>query len=245
MNLKRLLTFIFFILVTSSTLRATTASVKDTLLTDSASVTQKFFPKDLKELYAGSEYVYEINKNTTGWFTRFKEWLSQKLKSFFDIRSDADAAQWADILLYTFCAIVFVSVVFIIVKLIMNKEGRWVFGRSSDKKLLSVKDIENNLQVTDFNVIIADAVKNNEFRLAVRYYYLWSLKLLAAKGLIQYDVEKTNTDYLAEIKNAPVKNQFAYTAYLYNYIWYGEFPVDGDGFAIAAKKFKTLINSLS
>lgn len=224
---------------------ASTFPIKDSLLVDTASVEQKAFPKDLNREYSGTEYVYEIDKNTTGWFTRFKEWLSQKLKSFFNIRSDADAAQWADILLYTFYAIVFIAVVFIIVKLIMNKEGRWVFGRSSDRKILSVKDIENNLQTTDFNALIANAVKKNEFRLAVRYYYLWTLKLLAARGLIQYDVEKTNTDYLAEIKNLPVKNQFAYTAYLYNYIWYGEFPVDGDGFAIAAKKFKALINSLS
>lgn len=226
-------------------LLALTVDGKDSLQVDTASVAQKTFPKDLSRQYSGSEYVYEIEKNTSGWFTRFKEWLSKKLKSFFNIRSDADAAEWADILMYTFYAIIFISVVFIIVKLIMNQEGRWVFGRSSDKKILSVKDIENNLHTTDFNALIANAVKNNEFRLAVRYYYLWTLKLLAANGFIQYDVEKTNTDYLEEIKNLPVKNQFAYTAYLYNYIWYGEFPVDGDGFAIAAKKFKTLINSLS
>mgnify|MGYP006155083877 FL=1 len=67
---------------------------------------------------------------------------------------------------------------------------------------------------------------------------------MSAKQLIEWDVEKTNSDYLYEIKNTSIKSQFEYVSYLYNYIWYGEFELDEVTFVKAKKAFDNLINSL-
>jgi len=45
-------------------------------------------------------------------------------------------------------------------------------------------------------------------------------------GVIEWLPDKTNSNYLYEIKNAEVKNQFSHLSYLYEYIWYGEFSIN-------------------
>jgi len=126
----------------------------------------------------------------------------------------------------------------------MNGEGSWVFGKSSDKKVINYEEIEKNIHLVDFEKLIKETLKNGENRLAIRYYYLWLLKIMSAKQLIEWDVEKTNSDYLYEIKNTSIKSQFEYVSYLYNYIWYGEFELDEVTFVKAKKAFDNLINSL-
>jgi hypothetical protein len=126
----------------------------------------------------------------------------------------------------------------------MNDEGSWVFGKSSDKNIIPVTDIEQNLSITDFDKLTKDAEKNNEHRLAIRYYYLWLLKKLAIAEIIEYDVEKTNSDYQNEITSKDLKDDFSYTSYLYNYIWYGEFDVNEQQYDKAKNAFTNLLNTI-
>ena len=136
-------------------------------------------------------------------------------------------------------------VIYLIVKAIMNDEGQWIFGRSSDKKVIHYDEIEKNLQLVDFEKLIKEALKSGENRLAIRYHYLWLLKKLAEKGTIDWDVEKTNSDYLYEIKSEKLKTEFAYLSYLYNYIWYGEFEIDEITFRNAENRFKNALKTFS
>ncbi|TXD81953.1 DUF4129 domain-containing protein [Subsaximicrobium wynnwilliamsii] len=200
--------------------------------------------QDLSEKYEGSDFIYERSTANSGWWTRFKQWLSDFFSSLFDFQSDAQASDFTDIVLKIFYVVIFLLVVFFIVKAIINKEGNWVFGKSSDKSIIPVSDIENNIYATDFKTIIAEAEANGNFRLAIRFYYLWLLKQLAEMELIDYDVEKTNSDYHNEITSEVTKKEFSYTSYLYNYIWYGEFAIDQIQFNKAKHAFSKLLNSL-
>ena len=67
---------------------------------------------------------------------------------------------------------------------------------------------------------------------------------MSEKQLIEWDVEKTNSDYLYEIKSAELKANFEYLSYLYNYIWYGEFNLSAAEFEKAKKAFDTTIQSI-
>lgn len=135
-------------------------------------------------------------------------------------------------------------VVFFIAKAIINREGNWVFGKSSDKNIIPVTDVETNIHATDFKTLIKNAENDNNFRLAVRYYYLWLLKTLSEVELIDYDVEKTNSDYYLELENETIRNEFSYTSYLYNYIWYGEFNIDAEQFDKAKNAYNQFLRSL-
>ncbi|NRA92592.1 MAG: DUF4129 domain-containing protein [Psychroserpens sp.] len=216
---------------------------QDSVYVDTDPIDKRSF-EDLQEKYNDEAFIYERTTKNSGWWTRFKQWLSDFFKDLFDINSDARASDLTDMVLKIFYVVIFLLVVFFIVKAIINKEGKWVFGKSSDKSIIPVVDIESNLYETDFNTLIKTAEKESNYRLAVRYYYLWLLKTLSQAEIIDYDVEKTNSDYYYEILSEDTKAQFSYTSYLYNYIWYGEFDIDNDQFVKAKSAFVNFLNSI-
>ncbi|MDG5492961.1 DUF4129 domain-containing protein [Psychroserpens sp. SPM9] len=199
---------------------------------------------NLKDKYNDDEFIYERTVENSGWWSRFKQWLSDFFKNLFDFNSDAQASNFTDIALKIFYVVIFLLVVFFIVKAIINKEGNWVFGKSSDKNIIPVTDIENNIYETDFKSLISQAEAENNYRLAIRYYYLWLLKTLSEAEIIDYDVEKTNSDYYLEIESQATKEEFSYTSYLYNYIWYGEFDIDSLQFNKGKQAFTQFLNSI-
>lgn len=218
-------------------------SFQDSVSVDTEPIDKREY-ESLKDTYSGDEFIYERTVENSGWWTRFKQWLSDFLKNLFDINTDAKAADVTDIILKIFYVVIFILVVFFIVKAIINKEGNWVFGKSSDKSLIPVMDIESNIYEADFKALIKTAESENNYRLAIRYYYLWLLKTLSEAEIIDYDVEKTNSDYYLEIEKEETKKEFSYTSYLYNYIWYGEFDIDDHQFNKAKDAFTQFLRTL-
>jgi len=227
----------------ASASKAINQVLQDSVYIDVDPIEKRHF-EDLKDKYSGNDFIYERTINNSGWWTRFKQWLSDFIKNIFDINSDAKASDVTDIAIKVFYVVIFILVVFFIVKAIINKEGKWVFGKSSDKSIIPVTDIESNIYEADFKSLIASAERDNNYRLAVRYYYLLLLKNLSQAGIIEYDVEKTNSDYHYEINSEALKKEFSYTSYLYNYIWYGEFDIDISQFQKAKTAFNQFLDSV-
>ncbi len=215
----------------------------DTLNVDTSNIKSRYF-NDLKETYNDDDFIYERTVENSGWWTRFKQWLSDKFRSLFNIKNAGQASRMTDLAIKIGGVILFVLVIYFIFRAIVNKEGAWVFGKSSDKSIIPVTDIEANIHATNFKNLIAEAEENSNYRLAVRYYYLWLLKKLSTAEIIHYDVEKTNNDYRNEIETPKVKKEFAYTSYLYNYIWYGEFDVNDEQFSKAKRAFEVFLKSI-
>ena len=217
--------------------------LQDSLNTDTETLDVRTFD-NLKDKYTTDEFIYERNVEQSGWWTRFKQWLTDFFKDIFNLSDNASASNITDMALKIFYVVIFLMVVFFIVKAIINKEGNWVFGKSSDKSIIPITDVENNIHATDFSTLIQDAEASGNFRLAIRFYYLWLLKTLSEAEFIAYDVEKTNSDYYNEMTSEAIKKDYSYTSYLYNYIWYGEFDIDELQFHKAKNAFKKFLNSI-
>jgi hypothetical protein len=219
------------------------AVVHDSLKIDNSKISVRSF-SNLKEKYVGDEFIYEQKKVSTGWWSRFKQWLNDTFQDLFNLKNQGQAAKATDLAIKIGGVILFLLVAYFIFKAIINKEGTWIFGKSSDKSIIPVSAVEKNIQTTDFYLLIQDAESNNNYRLAIRYYYLLVLKGLSKAEIIRYDVEKTNSDYSNEISEKLTKEQFSYTVYLYNYIWYGEFDVNHIQFNKAKHAFIQFLNTL-
>ncbi len=220
-----------------------TETASDSLVTDNSPIEKRHF-EELTDKYSGNDYIYERTVEQSGWWTRFKQWLSDLFQKLFNLSGDGQASSFTEVALKIFYVVVFLLVVYFIFRAIINKEGTWVFGKSSEKNIVPVTDIENNIHVADFKSLIEIAESENNYRLAVRYYYLWLLRSLTNAQLIDYDVEKTDSDYLYELQSKTNRDQFSYTSYLYNYIWYGEFDVNTQQFDKAKHAFTTFINNV-
>lgn len=200
--------------------------------------------KNLKEVYTGEEFVYDRSIESSGWWTRFKQWLNELFIDLFQVQDKGQSFAFVDIALKIGAVLVILLVIFFIFKAVMNSEGKWVFGKGSDKSIIPVSDIEANIHIVDFKTLIASAEAEHNYRLAIRYYYLWLLKGLTTAEIIEYDVEKTNSDYQNEIVSQDLKKNFSYTSYLYNYIWYGEFDVNEHEFNKAKEAFIQFLKSI-
>ncbi|NRB58644.1 MAG: DUF4129 domain-containing protein [Winogradskyella sp.] len=233
--------FTVIVLFVTSTVLAIQSSI---IVSEDNDPIEKRQFEDLKEKYSGNDFIYERTIENSGWWTRFKQWLADFFKDLFDFGSDAQANDAVDLMLKVFYVVIFLLVIFFIVKAIINKEGKWIFGKSSDKNIIPVTDIESNIHEADFKKLITSAEEENNYRLAIRYYYLWLLKKLSQAEIIEYDVEKTNSDYYYEITSENTKKEFSYTSYLYNYIWYGEFDIDNTQFNKAKSAFSQFLNSI-
>ena len=77
----------------------------------------------------------------------------------------------------------------------------------------------------DLDSLLRNAIKNGNYRLAVRYLYLQSLELLAERKFIEINSNKTNYEYVNELRKHRFANDFASLTLQYEYVWYGEYPV--------------------
>lgn len=89
-------------------------------------------------------------------------------------------------------------------------------------KIYSIEDIEEQLHDVDVEAFLNQALKQEDFRLAIRLYYLAILKELSLASKIQWKKDKTNGVYLRELRGHPQHALFRKTTYIYEYVWFNE-----------------------
>ena len=117
-------------------------------------------------------------------------------------------------------------------------------GAKNREHSVILSEEENIIKNEDIQQLIKEAVAQKNYRLAIRYYYLGILKLLTEKDFIEWQLQKTNSDYLAEINNDDIKLNFSKITWLYDYIWYGDFAIDENGYSRAERSFLELQTKL-
>lgn len=205
---------------------------------------EKKFESNFQSKYKGDAYNYQPkleNKQLTAW-ERFKKKVSDFFSRLFSFSNDGKVFSNFEIIMKILGFAIIGFVIFMIVKLILNKEGGWAFSRNTKKINIGTMD-EDNIHFINFKEVIASSKSKNEYRIATRYYYLWLLKSLSDRTIIDWDIEKTNTDYLSEIKNAGLKKEFEFLSYIYDYCWYGEFELTEEDFAKAENHFINAIQN--
>ena len=100
------------------------------------------------------------------------------------------------------------------------------FLSRSRKNLSSDIAVVEEEYTNDPDSLLRTAIRNGNYRLAVRYLYLQSLQRLSEKKLIEINANKTNYEYVMEVRKHKFANEFASLTLQYEYVWYGEYPVN-------------------
>lgn len=128
-------------------------------------------------------------------------------------------------------------IIYYLVKAFIQKDIYWIIKKKG-KKISALENISTeDFKTTDFEQLIATAIEQEEFRLAIRLYYLLLLQRLQEQNKIIWAPEKTNADYNYEIKEEQERQAFTYLSYLYNNIWYGEHELTAADFIKAKQAF--------
>jgi hypothetical protein len=86
---------------------------------------------------------------------------------------------------------------------------------------------------------INKAIREKDYRSAIRFQYLKGLRLLNDKGWIRYHAQATNHDYVYQLSQHPVAGDFRFLTQVYDYVWYGEFALNDEQFTRLQTNFKS------
>ncbi len=161
---------------------------------------------------------------------RFIMWINRVLGRLFYMGTTTPIGK---IITYTLIAAV---IVYALLKL-LKVDVRRTFYSNADASSLPYEVHDENIHEMDFESLIKEAVEAKEFKNAIRLIYLFALKNLADKHLVEWQPGKTNHDYLFELKREEVKEGFGSLSFYFEYAWYGDFPISEELFADVDRLF--------
>jgi len=157
------------------------------------------------------------------------EWIVRKINAF--LTSESYDKFWK----YVILAGVAGLVVYLLLRADLTGA---LFGRSASATPLAYQTVEENIHEIAFGDRIDEAITQRNYRLAVRLYYLQTLKHLTDRQVIHWQPDKTNRQYAIELASTPYRSDFDALTRQYEYAWYGEFPVSEEQFNRAREQFE-------
>lgn len=200
------------------------------------------FQKRYKDVYLRNS-KFDYKEKEPGFLFKLKQWLNEFLERW--LLQNARKTNSSKVMNYV--KLVFYSgfvilAIYIIVTLVLKKQFTWLFKKAARKNKMVYDSELEDLNELKFEQLINKALKNSNYRMAVRYYFLWTLNLLDTNQIIQYHPEKTNKDYLNELEETELNKLFQKVSKNYIYIWYGEFEITEDEFQLARDLSLQIIN---
>ncbi len=218
-------------------------SVHQQLKIDSSKVKiRNFNAGALKKYTNDPEFNYHTDIKQESWWDRFWEWLWHIIENLFGGSTSTKSQSASLPLKYVLLVLIAGLLVYVITK-ILGVEN--IFNRDSKYIGLPYTESLENINEIIFDDEIEKAVAAHNYRLAVRLLYLRSLKQLNDAHLISWQLEKTNSTYLNELANNEQKQSFGILTRQFEYVWYGDFPVDGQLFQNINASFTNFKKMLS
>ncbi len=188
---------------------------------DSSAVVARAPAPALLQAYRDNpDFVYDRAAAGSGsWWDRFKVWLWDKVFGPLDGATESPMVEW---IFYLLAA---AGIVYAIARLLRMDLGG-AFSGKKERARLAFETVSDDIREIDFDRLIDEAVAACQYRRAVRLLYLKTLKTLAARHLIDWQRDKTNHEYIDELRTPALRRPFAVLTTLFEYVWYGDFPVD-------------------
>jgi len=219
--------FIILLLLNCSAWAGKPPKAKAALRNDSSLVQQKQFNNaELTQLKQKPEFQYNDEPTGPSLWSRFWRW-------FWHLFDSVDAPRntnWLFFFLkYLFISLGIAAIVFIVLKL-AGVDVRGLIKRKSAEAGIPFTETLENIHEIDFDLNIDQAIAQHNYRLAVRLLYLRALKQLSDAQLIHWQIDKTNEAYVNELTNPNQREAFAVLTRQFEFVWYGEFAINNQGF---------------
>ncbi|PJB11242.1 MAG: hypothetical protein CO119_11800 [Flavobacteriales bacterium CG_4_9_14_3_um_filter_40_17] len=206
---------------------------------------QKIETSDLEKFQNDPKFNY-TEVVAENWLTLSKEWVKRGfyriLKYIFGNKiSESTLARIFEILPYVAAIALLLVIVMLIIKgkispLTADLSNPNAFAYTEDEALLNHPDLDG---------LVAEAIQNKDYRKALRFSYLKCIKSLAEQHQIDWQPDKTNTDYTRELQTIELRPEFINITRWYNRVWFGNFPVEADQFSelqVSFDKFQNTMN---
>ena len=242
-GLKMLYKFAFILFFISI---FTSEASQDSLAVDFVFEKEQLQPFDLGgeyvDRYLGEkEFQYIELNDGENWFQKLKRKANELLGRVWSwIIGNKTAGKFLSFFIQVLPYLLLLGLSILMIWLFVKYENRKVAENKLNGSKVAFGSDEEIIQNQDIQQLINHAISRGDFRLAIRYYYLLTLKKLIEKDLIEWKIQKTNHDYFEELSVGPLKVQFVEITKIYDYIWYGDFDLDQLSFQKAEGAFHKL-----
>ncbi len=130
----------------------------------------------------------------------------------------------------------------VLVRLFTNKFT--IINSKAPRKEFTIEEIEENIHESDIDRFLKEALKNRSYHLAIRLYYLKVIKELSLNNSIHWKKDKTNRDYLREMRPQENYSKFREITRIFDKVWYGEIKVDEKDYNAVEPVFKTFMKTI-
>lgn len=173
------------------------------------------------------------------WWTKFKRYIRLQWNRFMNwLFGDYEAplllAIFLDILPYLLLGLLLVFLLYLIAKI---NPGSYFFGDPA-KAEIHFDEEEKIIRTRDIKKLIEKALSKENYRLAVRYHFLYVLQQLSRQELVIYDSAKTDEEYVQEIEDPALKVQFKRVNRIYDFVWYGNFETTAENYLKIKNEFE-------
>ena len=212
-----------------------------TLKSDTTPVRSRTFPYErIREFKKDSDFNYgPATQLKLNLLQRLLQWILRQFSNYADVPG---SQPWLKTLFYI---IIGAIIAYAILK-VAGADISKAFYKLSDRGNLEFDVVEEDIHQMDFEALIEEAINQKDYKKAIRLYYLYALKKLADRDLIQWKPGKTNHEYEQELASPEIKPSFEDLSYYFDYAWYGDFPVSQHMFnrvKVIFKDFKAIIDT--
>lgn len=186
----------------------------------------KISDEDLQPYRNNPDFDYVSNEGIS-WMTLFWEWLKRIIGNLLEAIFGNLVPESALLFIFSILPYVAIAVLlFIFYKLILKGLLKGYATPIPKTGSVQLTDDEKLIREADLSALQKEALQQKNYRLALRFGYLMVIKKLSENKDIYLAPDKTNTDYLNELNNSPFEVPFSKLTHWYDYVWYGNMPLD-------------------
>ena len=183
--------------------------------------------EDWKKMKEDKGFIYTEDKNKA---------VKQKK---VDLAPFANIGKFFNSTMLTVLMFLLVAILLVVVVYHLFFSGGNYFGKRKSQTDTDSASFENVAEYSAWDQTLKEALDKNDYRLAVRVLYLQTLQQMHQQGWILFEQEKTNWDYVQELKQAEHLKEFTMLTTYFDYIWYGHFDIEGNQYQSIELRYRT------
>jgi hypothetical protein len=216
---------------------------KAVLKVDSASAVdvRHFDPSALKSYRGKPEFNYKETAADISWWERFWRWFWDWLDHLFKFGTGKGTTTFWTVFFKSLQIMFLVGGVVALIFFIFKAQGiniLGIFRKKTTSASIPYSEFFEDINAVNFDEEIENAIAKANYRFAVRLLYLKCLKHLSNAGLINWQIDKTNSAYISELTDQQQQDAFRVLTLQFEYVWYGDFLIDQQAFNSIDSSFR-------
>lgn len=209
-----------------------------------------------ESVYGDSDQVWQNNKrlsaglNKSDW-EMLKNGLDYSEDSFKNsIKNDKDSTSRTSIVNQDLGRLKYVWLILVVGIFIVVLVFLWPYFKTLNKNGNSSLVIEDEqpeeaaLRAANLKEALEQALSRGDYRQAFRIRYLEVLQKMVLNNIIDYRKERTNMEYLRQIKDPSVHQLFKALTLYFEEVWYGEMTADQAAFNRMSEVFTNIMKAI-